>query len=157
MAVHYHVTMSLDGYTAGPDGETDWAAGFIAPAVLESAGAVLAGPSAAPHGWSGPLFVKAGEPVDIPGVVVLTGDVHEAVAEALLAAGAKHLVVTGADIVRECLEQRLVDEVFVHVVPVLLGGGARFFEVEGGKRIELERTSVGESGQVTDLSFRVVK
>jgi riboflavin biosynthesis pyrimidine reductase len=155
MAVHYHVTMSLDGFTAGPNGETDWAAAHEPG--LESAGAVLSGPSAVPAKYRGPLFVKAGEPLEIPGVVVLTGDVHEAVATALAAAGEKHLVVTGADIARECLENRLVDDIFVHLAPVLLGDGTRFFEVPGGRRIDLERVCVTESPQVTALRYRVVK
>ena len=51
----------------------------------------------------------------------------------------------------------MLDEIVLHVAPVLLGGGVRLFAAEGAGRIELERVSVGEAEQLTDLRFRVVK
>ena len=51
----------------------------------------------------------------------------------------------------------LLDEIVLHMAPVLLGGGVRLFGDEGSGRIELERISVGEAEQLTDLRFRVVK
>jgi hypothetical protein len=43
----------------------------------------------------------------------------------------------------------------VHVAPVLLGDGVRLFGAPGGARVDLERTALGASGQITDLRFRV--
>jgi hypothetical protein len=48
------------------------------------------------------------------------------------------------------------DEVFLHVVPLLLGDGIRLFASPAARQITLEQISVGQSGQVTDLRFRVV-
>jgi hypothetical protein len=45
----------------------------------------------------------------------------------------------------------------VHLVPVLLGDGVRFYDAPGVGQIPLERTAVAEPGQITDLRFRVVK
>jgi riboflavin biosynthesis pyrimidine reductase len=50
----------------------------------------------------------------------------------------------------------VLDEIVLHVAPVLLGGGVRLFGGEGAGRIELERTSLGVADQLTDLRFRVV-
>ncbi len=51
----------------------------------------------------------------------------------------------------------LVDEMQIHLVPVLLGEGIRLFEHMGTEQIELERIRVIESPGVTHLRFRVVK
>jgi len=56
-----------------------------------------------------------------------------------------------------CIDERLIDEIVVHLAPVLLGDGVRLFGSTGQGRINLERTSVAKSGQLTDLCFRVVK
>jgi hypothetical protein len=45
----------------------------------------------------------------------------------------------------------------IHLVPVLLGDGIRFFSNPGIEPINLETISVAESGPLTDLRFRVVK
>jgi dihydrofolate reductase len=50
-----------------------------------------------------------------------------------------------------------VDEIQIHLVPVLLGDGIRLFEHLGTERIELERTRVIESPFATHLRFRVIK
>jgi dihydrofolate reductase len=51
----------------------------------------------------------------------------------------------------------LLDEIQIHLVPVLLGGGVRLFDDPGPHRVELERTRVVESPGVTHLRFRVVR
>jgi riboflavin biosynthesis pyrimidine reductase len=51
----------------------------------------------------------------------------------------------------------LLDEIVLHVAPVLLGGGVRLFGDEGAGQTELERISLGEAEQLTDLRFRVVR
>jgi hypothetical protein len=51
-----------------------------------------------------------------------------------------------------------LDEIQVHIVPVLLGdGGIRLFDHMGTRQIELEQTRVVESSAVTHLRFRVVR
>ena len=54
--------------------------------------------------------------------------IGDAVARAQAAAGRKNVVVLGADIARQCLENGLLDEVVVSLVPALLGDGVRLFQ-----------------------------
>lgn len=62
-----------------------------------------------------------------------------------------------ANLAKQCLEHGLLDEIVVHLAPILLGDGVRLFAHPGSLRIDLERTSVAQTGQLTDLRFRVVK
>jgi dihydrofolate reductase len=64
--------------------------------------------------------------------------------------------VLGASVARQCLEAGLLEEIVVQVAPVMLGDGVRMFDPPEGRRIKLEKTSVAESGQLTDLTFRVL-
>jgi dihydrofolate reductase len=82
--------------------------------------------------------------------------IDSAVAGAKAAAGEKNVVVLGASIARQCLDVGLLDEILVHVAPVLLGDGVRLFDRGGREPIKLEKTFAAESGQLTDLRFRVL-
>jgi dihydrofolate reductase len=174
-------SMSLDGFIAGPGHAMDWIFDFVAPdefpEVAAATGAMLIGrrtyevaksmnagkergsaSSGASYPFSGPSFVLTHEPPDPPDpeVTFLTGDIGEAVATALDAAGGKNLELLGADVARQCLQRRLVDEILVYVLPVLLGDGIRFSS-PGLARIDLEPVSSTRSGAVTILRFRVRK
>ncbi|MFI6581013.1 dihydrofolate reductase family protein [Embleya sp. NPDC050493] len=102
-----------------------------------------------PHGW-----VDAHP--DAPFTFVTTG-VRDAVAGARAAAGDLSVGVGGADIVRQCLNAGLVDEIVVNLVPVLLGAGIRFFDHLADTPVELAATRVIEGRRVTHLYFRVVR
>jgi dihydrofolate reductase len=172
--VLWHVTMSLDGYIAGPRDDMTWLAEYFGPnqtaeEVLARVGALLLGDrtyqvakteEGRPYGgaWTGPQFVLSHHPPKDPpaGFTFLSGDIEEAVATAKAAAGDKYVVVLGADTARSCLSAGAIDEVLVHIAPVLLGDGVRLHEHPGGTNIKLERISVTESPQVTNLWFRVV-
>lgn len=109
--------------------------------------------------FSGPVFVLTHRPPDPPDpdVTYLSGDIGEAVATALGAAGGKNLQVLGADVARQCLQRGLVDEIEVYILPVLLGDGIRFYSSPGFGRIDLEPVSSTRSAAVTILRFRVPK
>jgi dihydrofolate reductase len=173
--VLWHVTMSLDGFIAGPRDDMTWLADYLDPnptadELLARVGALLLGDrtyhlatteEAQPYGgaWTGPRFVLSHHPPRTPraGFTFLKGDVEEAVATAKAAAGDdRYVVVLGADTARSCLNARVIDEVLVHIAPVLLGDGVRFHEHPGGTNVKLERISVTEAPQVTNLWFRVV-
>jgi riboflavin biosynthesis pyrimidine reductase len=62
------------------------------------------------------------------------------------------VLVIGAEVARQCVEHGLVDELVIHLVPILLGGGVRLFEGLGPVR--LERLEFAESGEITDLRFQ---
>jgi dihydrofolate reductase len=84
--------------------------------------------------------------------------VESAIAQARAAAGDKNVGVGGgASTIQQVLNAGLLDELQIHVVPLLLGGGVRLFEGLQIERIELETTRVVESPRVTHLKFRVVR
>jgi dihydrofolate reductase len=167
-------SMSLDGFTAGPGDAMDWIFDFVAPdefpEIMAATGAMLIGrrtyevgkrmaakPGSEPSYDGGAEFVLTHEPPDPPdpAVTFLTGDIGEAVATALRAAGGKNLEILGADVAGQCLQRGLVDEILVYVLPVLLGDGVRFFSSPGLTRIDLEPLDSTRSGAVTILRFRV--
>ncbi|MGH3088485.1 MAG: dihydrofolate reductase family protein [Rubrobacteraceae bacterium] len=120
------------------------------------------------NGWGGrhpfdvPVFVLTHnapddwEHEDAPFTFVTDG-VESAVAKAKEVAGDKNVAVGAASLAQQCLRAGILDEVHVDLVPVLLGGGVRFFDNLGADHIELERTEVIEAPGVTHITFRVVK
>jgi dihydrofolate reductase len=60
-------------------------------------------------------------------------------------------------VIQQYLGAGLVDELQIHVAPVLLGQGKRLFDHLGPEQIELERNRVVESPFATHLRFRVVR
>jgi dihydrofolate reductase len=74
------------------------------------------------------------------------------------AAGDKDIrIAGGADTVRQFIKAGLLDEMRIHLAPVLLGDGVRLFDRVGPKHIEVENTRVIDSPRVTHLRYRVVK
>lgn len=172
----WHVTMSVDGFIAGPGDAMDWVFRHAGPnpvaeAVSGTIGAVLAGrrgydASRRSGGelyggaWSGPIFVLTHRPPPDradPNITFLSGDIRSAVATALEAADGKDVLVAGADVARQCLAEGLVDELLIHVAPLLLGDGVRLFGRPGATPVTLETISVSQAGPVTNLRFHVVK
>lgn len=98
----------------------------------------------------GPTLAKEGGTT----FTFVTDGIESALKQARAAAGAKDVSVAGgANIVQQFLRAGLLDEIQIHLVPVLLGGGRRLFErIE---KMELERARVIESPGVTHLKFRV--
>lgn len=133
-----------------------------------STGAVVAGRGTfePAGGWGGdhhdgvPIFVVARhEPrIDISRwpLVSYLGDVTTAMTRAREAAGDKNVLVHGAGVTRLALAAGVLDELELHVVPVLFGQGRRLFEALAAEQIELQRTRVleGEDG-VTHMHYRV--
>ena len=115
-------------------------------------------PGSVDYPFSGPMFLLTHRPLEPPNpdVTILTGDIGEAVATALDAAGGKNLEILGADVAGQCLQRGLVDEILVYVLPVLLGDGIRFSS-PGLARTALEPLSSTRSGDATILRFRVRK
>jgi dihydrofolate reductase len=86
----------------------------------------------------------------------VTDGVESTVEQARAAAGDKDVSISGgAQISQQCLRAGLVDELQLHVVPVLLGGGKRLLDDVGRGELELDR--VVDSARVTHLRYRVVK
>jgi dihydrofolate reductase len=92
-----------------------------------------------------------------PRIRFISDGIEEAVATAQSAAGEKDVGIFGASLTQQCLNTRLLDEIVLHVAPVLLGGGVRLFGDGSDQRVELERVSVRAAEGLTDLRFRVMK
>jgi dihydrofolate reductase len=209
--VRVHISVSLDGYVAGPNqtqeeplgegGEHlhDWMVELRAwrePQGMEggeenASTAVVAeefanvgaeimgrgkfGPAArgpwgddAWRGWWGenppfhkPVFVLTNhkrEPLTLADTTFtfVTNGIEAALAQARGAAGNKDVFIGGgADVVNQYLAAGLVDELELHVVPIVLGGGARLFEGVGPD-LKLEQVRVIEAPGVTHLKYRVL-
>jgi dihydrofolate reductase len=172
--VLWHFTMSLDGFVAGPNHSMDWMTGTsFRPGLVEeyakSTGAVLGGRDGWDHypdpggiyggAWGGPVFVLTHHPQDAEpaeGVTFLDCDVAEAVRIGLETADGKNLEVFSASIGRQLLELGLIDEIDLHIAPVLLGDGIRLFDNSGGTPVRLERLDAGDPTAAVNVRYRPV-
>ena len=208
--VRAQISMSLDGYAAGPDpsrqnplgvgGEQlhDWvtrleawrqahgmeggeenASSPIVEAAKDNVGAEIMGrgmfgpPEGGPwdeswQGWWGedppfhiPVFVLTHherEPLTLSDTTFtfVTAGVQSALAQAREAAGDLDVHISGgASVINQYLAAGLVDELELHVVPVLLGSGARLLEGVGPE-IKLEQLRAIDAPGVTHIKYRVL-
>ena len=119
-------------------------------------------------GWWGdeppfhtPVFVlthHAREPEEMQGGTTfffVTDGIEAAIQQARAAAGERNVAIGGgANAIQQALAAGLVDELQVHVAPILLGGGTRLFR-EGADPIRLEATRVLASPRATHVKFDV--
>jgi dihydrofolate reductase len=172
--VLWHFTMSLDGFVAGPNHAMDWMTGTsfrpgLVQEYAETTGAVLGGRDgfdAYPDisgiyggAWQGPLFVLTHHPDDAQpadGVTFLSCEVAEAVRIGLEAAAGKNLEVFSANIGRQLLERGLIDEIDLHIAPVLLGDGIRLFDNPGRSPVRLELLNSEDRSAAVNLRYHPV-
>ena len=88
-------------------------------------------------------------------LVTYVDDVTTAMTEAKRAAGDRNVLVHGAATAQLALAAGVLDELEIHLVPVLFGQGRRLFEGLPAEQMELERTRVLEGDGVTHLHYRV--
>jgi dihydrofolate reductase len=158
------------GEPAGPSGVPSGPSGVNGRVLDESlaTGAVVAGRGTfePAGGWGGdhhdgvPIFILSRDDpgIDIEGwpLVTYVSDVQTAMVEAKRAAGEKNVLVHGATTAQLALAAGLLDELEIHLVPVLLGQGRRLFENLGPEHTELERVRVIEGeGGMTHLHYHV--
>jgi len=116
-------------------------------------------------GWGGdhhdgvPIFILTRQdPDDLRQwpLVTYVNDVTRAMTQAKEAAGAKNVLVQGAGTAQLALAAGVLDELELHLIPVLFGQGRRLFEGLDPEQIELERTRTLEGeGGVTHMHYRV--
>jgi dihydrofolate reductase len=122
------------------------------------------------NGWWGdeppfhkPVFVlthHAREPLVLKGTTFtfVTDGLDSAIDDARAAAAEQDVLVAGgADTIDQAISAGLVDELQLHLAPVLLGAGARLFDGVAPALPRFEITQVIESPLVTHLRYRVVK
>jgi dihydrofolate reductase len=174
--VLYSVTMSLDGYIAGPDGDMSWLTPYLGPNpeiddLQRRIGALLIGArtfsgddpnrgtdkeGAFSGTWTGPSFVVTHRPpADPVDGVEFHADLATGLAAAKAAAGDDYVNILGADIARQCLELGELDEVLAIIAPVLLGDGTPLFHHPGGRSVRLERISAETAPLATNVWMRV--
>jgi dihydrofolate reductase len=86
----------------------------------------------------------------------VTDGLDNALDQARAAAGGKDIAIGGgADIVRQSLAAGIIDEIRLHLVPVLLGDGVRLFDDAAKAPTELATTSVDQADGVVHLRYRV--
>jgi dihydrofolate reductase len=205
-----HISVSLDGYVAGPNQRVDeplgdggerlheWAIATdswrakhgrsggernadaeVIEEVNSNVGAIImgrkmfgGGPGPWDESWRGwwgeeppfhaPVFVLTHhprEPVGMQGGTTyhfVTDGIESALEKARAAAGDRDVTIAGgAQAVQQYLAAGLLDELFLHIVPVILGGGERLLENVGDPK--LEPVKVVESPAVTHVKYRVVR
>ena len=171
--VLWHFTMSLDGFVAGPEHEMDWMTGIsfrpgLAGEYITTTGAVLGGRdgwdvvnSSRPYGgaWDGPIFVLTHHPEDATpadGVTFLNCGPAEAVRIGLAAAGGKNLEVFSPTIGRQLLDLGLIDEIDLHIAPVLLGEGIRLYDNPGAEPFRLHLVGQGDPTSAVNVRYRPI-
>ena len=193
-----YMSMSLDGFIAGPnerpdnglgdgglrlhdwlmnggdvDLETIRRPGTVNDMIVDefmATGAIVAGRGTfePAGGWGGdhhggvPIFIlsrhqPAAEFAQMP-LVTYVNDVTTAMTRAKEAAGDNHVLVHGAGTAQLALGAGVLDELELHVIPVLFGQGRRLFESLAPEQIELQRTRILEGeGGVTHMHYRVLR
>jgi dihydrofolate reductase len=180
------MSMSLDGYIAGPNDTPDnpggdgfmrlheWFGDFTRPAGAlgemwdewNPPGAIVAGRRTVEQvdHWGGnnqgaPIFVPSHRPPDstvanYPLVKYVLDGIESTMAQAKAAAGSRIVLMHGAYTAQRALEAGVLDELQIHQVPVLFGGGRRLFDVLPS-RVELEIVRVIDTPQATHIRYRV--
>jgi dihydrofolate reductase len=140
---------------------------------MEMSGAVVMGRNLfdiidGPHGWNDDMGYGAGHAAAPPFFVVthsapddirlkldfsfVTDGLPSAIDRASAAAGTKEVVVMGGgDVIRQCLDEGLADELRIHLSPIVLGSGTPLFA--DSKRQEFVQTSVRVSSNATHLIY----
>jgi hypothetical protein len=171
--VLWHFTMSLDGFVAGPNHEMDWMTGTSFRPVLSKSTSKplarcwevgmarclsrrqldprrrLARAGVRPHPPS-----RRQQPAN--GVTFLSCDVAEAARIGLEAAAGKNLEVFSPTIGRQLLERGLIDEIDLHIAPVLLGVGIRLLDKPGGAPIRVELLNSKDPTAAVNLRYHPV-
>ena len=180
-SVSVHTTMSLDGFSVGPDDEMGWVfehavdvPAALVDDVIATTGAVLGGRRgdevgrraerrqiSKPFGgrWSGPIFILAHTPPDDesdPAYTFLSGDVRECRGDRARGRRRSQPARARREWRRPVPPRGLVDEILIHLLPVLVGNGVRLFG-EPGVWAGLETLEASTSGQVVNVRYRVAR
>ena len=105
------------------------------------------------------VIVSHSQPPQVPegGVYHFANDLDVAFETAKGLAGDKDIYITGADVARQFLQRGLIDEVSIHLAPVVFGSGRRLFEGLEGEHIQLDIVETIQTAETIHMRFRVRK
>jgi dihydrofolate reductase len=105
------------------------------------------------------VIVSHSVPQDVPDdhVYTFVNGIEAAHETAQKLAGNQDIYITGANVAQQFIKRGLIDEISIHLVPVLFGSGTRLFEGLGNQHVPLEPIEVIQTAEATHLRFRVVK
>jgi len=97
-------------------------------------------------------------PQDVPdgGVYTFVDSIEAAFETAKKLAGDRDILIMGADVPQQFLKRGLIDEVSIHLAPVVFGSGRRLFEGLEGEHISLEILDVIQTPEAIHMRFRVL-
>jgi dihydrofolate reductase len=107
-----------------------------------------------------PTFILTHEPDPNPpgdgkSLIFVTDGFESAIRQAKAAAEGRDVCLIGASAGQQALKAGFVDEIFVHVAPILIGGGVRLFENFGDREVDLELVDSFGGPGVSHLRYRV--
>jgi dihydrofolate reductase len=170
----WHMTMSLDGFMADDRGSLEWMPTDAGPVpmgtdLIPAIGAILAGrrtydggitrPGLRPYGgaYTGPVFVlthRDPPPQPEPGFHFVTTGLRDGLGQARAAAGPANVVIFGANLGQQCLAAGELDELLVHIAPVLIGSGIQTFADAVSGRWSFDVLERSSADQMTTLRLR---
>ncbi|MDR6613349.1 dihydrofolate reductase family protein [Leifsonia sp. 1010] len=109
-----------------------------------------------------PIFIPSHRPPGpaarwgYPNVTYVLDGITSAMKQAVAAAGDRDVYVQGGYTAQKALEEGVLDEIQLHLIPVLLGGGHRLFDVLPSE-IELEIVKVIDTPHATHIRYRVLR
>jgi dihydrofolate reductase len=105
------------------------------------------------------IIVSHSVPENIPanGVYTFVDSIEAALETAKKLADDKDIYITGANVAQQFLKLGLIDEIVIHLVPVVFGSGTRLFEGIGNRHIQLEVIDVVKTAEAIHHRFRVIK
>lgn len=185
--VFIDITMSLDGFIAGPDISTkdpmgkgglrlhDWLFDGtsvdkkISSEQMQGAGAVIIGrrmyetaidgPWEGANPFSAPVFVltEVIPEQTVQGFTYVQDGIKSALEQAKKAAGNKNIWITGANTSQQYLKAGYVDELHIHIAPVLFTAGTKLFDNIGEEHIELQVKSCIQTSAAIHVVYAVSK
>jgi dihydrofolate reductase len=178
------MSMSLDGFIAGVDGADvglyNWYfapadadpsgnSAFVIQELIDMLGAIIMGRNTfrtgdeqggfedSPYSAVNVLLTHH-PPEQMPQGFLAADSIESALGQARAAAGARDIAIGGgANVAQQYLRTGLVDEIQIHLVPILVGKGLRLFDPSAAPNVQLRITRVLEAAGVTHIRYDVVK